>query len=79
MRKGTTKPSPRESITLALANSEILSLSLAIKLGSIAVHADELLSPKGHPFDKIVLEGLLQDAEVVEWLGKMRVFLPVKR
>ena len=30
----------------------------------MAVHADELLSPKGHVFDRSAIVGLLQDPEV---------------
>jgi hypothetical protein len=56
-------------------------ITLLIKLGSIAVHADEMLSPKGHEYDKIALKGLLNDPEVIEWLSKMdkMAFLPKKR
>jgi len=55
--------------------------SLLIKLGSIAVHADEYLSPGGHPLDKVALDGLLRDPEVVAWRKAMdaMAFLPVKR
>lgn len=57
------------------------SLSLLSKLGSIAVHVEELLSPKGHAFDRTALEGVLKDPEVVEWLSAMQgmAMLPVKR
>lgn len=54
-------------------------ISLLCKLGSIAVHADELLSPCGHPFDKAVLLQLLQDSEVKSWISNMKAFMPVKR
>lgn len=46
-------------------------LSLLVKLGSIVVHVEELLSPKGHPFDETAIRGLLSDPEVQEWLTKM--------
>lgn len=54
---------------------------LLIKLGSIAVHVEELLSPDGHEFDKIALDGLLKDPQVKEWIEQMdkMAFLPVKR
>lgn len=55
------------------------SLSLICKLGSIVVHAEEMLSPTGHGFDRTALESVLMDAEVQEWLSKMGVYLPVKR
>ncbi len=45
-----------------------IPLTLAMKLGSIAVHADELMSATGHPFDRTVLEGLISDPEVQAWV-----------
>lgn len=55
--------------------------ALTIKLASIAVHAEEMLSPTGHEFDRHAIDGLLLDAEVRALLDdpKMAVFLPVKR
>lgn len=57
------------------------SPSLLCKLGSIAVHVDEMLSPKGHFFDKKALDTLLSDTEVAEWLTAMdkMAMLPKKR
>lgn len=55
------------------------SLSLLVKLASAVVHADEMLSVKGHRFDRIALEGLLNDKEVQQWLKEMGPFVPVKR
>jgi len=55
------------------------SLSLLCKLGSIVVHAEEFLSPKGHEFDRAVLAALFADQEIVDWLRSMKVYLPVKR
>lgn len=54
-------------------------VSLLVKLGSIAVHCEELLSPGGHAFDKTALDGLLNDKEVKEWIKRMGAFMPVKR
>jgi hypothetical protein len=57
------------------------SVTLLVKLGSIAVHADEMMSDDGHKFDRIALQGLLADPEVAAWLqamGKMAM-LPLKR
>lgn len=55
--------------------------ALLVKLGSIAVHADEMLSPDGHDFDRIALQGLIADPQVKEWLTGMDklAMLPVKR
>lgn len=56
-------------------------MSLLCKLGSIAVHTEELLSPDGHEFDRAALASLMTDPEVVTWLAEMQkaAFLPVKR
>lgn len=57
------------------------SISLLCKLGSIAVHVDEMLSPMGHHFDKVALESVAHDPEVIEWMRGMRAMalLPEKR
>lgn len=56
-------------------------MTLLCKLGSIAVHAEELLSPHGHEFDKAALDSLMRDPQVVEWLAGMRAaaLVPEKR
>lgn len=56
-------------------------IGVLIKLGSIAVHVEEMLSPSGHAFDKIALQSLLEDPEVVAWVAKMDklAMLPKKR
>lgn len=58
-----------------------LSLPLLVKLGSIAVHADEFFSPDGHEYDKTAIVQLLQDPDVQTWLKMMdgSGFLPKKR
>lgn len=57
------------------------SVSLLVKLGSIAVHVDEMLSPKGHDYDKVAIQQLLNDPEVKPWIESMTdmAMLPVKR
>jgi hypothetical protein len=57
------------------------SPSLLCKLGSIAVHAEEMLSPSGHDFDRIALKSVLDDAEVKQWISEMdsMAMLPKKR
>ena len=55
------------------------SLSVLVKLGSIAVHAEELLSPEGHAVDKMALDQLLNDPDVKLWIKANAAFLPVKR
>jgi len=56
-------------------------LSLLMKLGSLAVHIDEFLSNDNHPFDEVVIQGLLADKEVKTWLVEMdsMALLPKKR
>lgn len=57
------------------------SVALLVKLGSIAVHVEEMMAPMGHRFDKVALQTLLEDAEVIEWRKQMDklAMLPVKR
>lgn len=47
------------------------SAGLLCKLGSIAVHVEEMLSLKGHAFDRSAIESLLEDSEVKEWQKAM--------
>jgi len=56
-------------------------VKLLVKLGSIAVHVEEMLSPLGHHFDRTALEQLLKDPEVREWIERMdnMAMLPKKR
>lgn len=58
-----------------------INLSLVAKLGSIIVHIEEMLSPKGHKFDVIALKGLMNDFEVQELLKKLKsmALIPEKR
>lgn len=55
--------------------------TLMVKLGSIVVHVEEMLSPQGHAFDKIAIQQLLKDPEVKEWLAEMdaMALIPKKR
>ena len=55
--------------------------TLLCKLASIAIHAEELISEKGHPLDIEALKALLKDAEVKGWLSDMSglALVPVKR
>jgi hypothetical protein len=79
MRKGTRKPKPDQTVAHALANTTFLTLSLAVKLGSIVVHADELTGPDGRELDRQVIRRALEDTEVVAWIKDMGCLLPVKR
>lgn len=53
-------------------------LTLLVKLGSIAVHADEFID-SGHAFDKLAIVGLLEDDEIKQWIKAMGVYMPLKR
>lgn len=57
------------------------SMTLLCKLASVAVHADEMLSPNGHQFDHAALKSAMNDAEVVQWIKDMVALgmAPVKR
>jgi hypothetical protein len=68
------------------------SLGVAIKLASLAVHAEELLAPGGHPADRqarrrrierlqLRIQSLLTDPEVAAYLAELENagLLPVKR
>lgn len=63
----------------AMTQQNAPTMVLLIKLGAIAVHADELISVDGREVDKLVLQGLLDDPEVREWIRSMGPLLPVKR
>lgn len=54
---------------------------LTIRLASLAVHAEELLSENGCEADKAAIVGLLNDPVVREFLDdpKNKVLLPLKR
>lgn len=64
-----------------LGDPTLPSIQLLVKLGSAVVHAEELLSPGGHEFDKAAFEGLVNDPEVRMWINAMTklAMLPVKR
>ncbi len=72
-----TDPKTPERQSVALAPS----VSVGIKLASIAVHTDEMLSDGGHAFDAEAIRTLLADPEVVAYLDVLRplALLPVKR
>ena len=60
---------------------EELTVRIAVKLGSIAVHAEEYLSQDGRPEDVVAIHSLLQDPEIKKWLASMddAALLPKKR
>lgn len=57
------------------------TISVLVKLGSIVIHVEEMMSPSGHAFDRVTLDQLLNDTEVKLWLARMEelAMLPVKR
>ena len=56
-----------------------ITITLASKLASVVVHADEMLSPTGHHFDKTALEQACRDSEVRAWIKSLGPLAPVKR
>ena len=54
-------------------------ITLLVKLGSIAIHIEELASPSGHHFDKIAVASLLNDPEVKDWLAQMNAMAMIPR
>ncbi len=55
---------------LPIGKQEV-TIGTIVKLASIAVHAEDLLSPDGHHFDRLAIESLLKDEEVVSLLATM--------
>jgi hypothetical protein len=57
------------------------SPQVLIALGSLVMHYEEYMSPKGHPNDKDAIDTLRNQPEVKEWFDQMdkMAFLPVKR
>ena len=67
-----------------MMNDETISIVLAITLGSLAVHIEEMLDstdPATQPFDEVAIRTLLDNEELKEWLIKMdgMALLPKKR
>lgn len=58
---------------------EPLPASLLAKVGSILVHADELLSADGHEFDSAAMRALIADADVKASIASLGPLVPVKR
>jgi hypothetical protein len=57
-----------------------LTPSLAVKLASIVVHAEEATGPGGHSYDMHTIKGLSEDPEVRAWLESFdEALLPKKR
>ena len=53
--------------------------ALLCKLGSIVIHAEELISSNGHAFDRHALEQLTTDPEVLEWRAQMDAMAMIPR
>ncbi len=62
-----------------MKDNETPSLSLITKLASIVVHADEMMSPGGHSFDRTALKVAIADDEVQQWIKSLGPLAPVKR
>ena len=57
------------------------SALLMIKIGSLAIHADEIVETHGAnlDFDGPAVKSIIEDPEVKEWIASMGVMLPRKR
>jgi hypothetical protein len=57
------------------------AVSVLCRLGSIAVHVDEMLSDDGHAFDCAAIKQILADNDLRQWLSEMdkMALLPKKR
>lgn len=66
---------------MAQTNPMQPSPALLAKIGSALVHAEELLSPNGHHFDRDAFETLMGLPEVREWIEAMEALamVPKKR
>ncbi len=64
-----------------MATAKVLSPDAALlcKLGSIIVHAEEMMQPDGHDFDRVAMETLLADRDIRNWIDGMGAMLPLKR
>lgn len=72
----------RDTVESAPASKTIeISIPLAIKLGSMIVHADESMSVGGHPLDESTFQSLKADPEVRSFLYGLAKdqFLPLRR
>jgi hypothetical protein len=60
---------------------QLSTLSVLVKLASLAVHVEEYFSTGCHQFDKTAIDQLLADPEIRDWIAKMteKGMLPVKR
>ena len=57
-----------------------ISLRLVSKLASVVVHAQEMLDPvAGHEFDRVALEQVANDPEVVAWVESLGPLAPQRR
>lgn len=56
-----------------------IPVTLVAKLGSIAVHAAEMISPHAHDLDRKALETLLTDPEVRTFCREIRPLVPEPR
>ena len=57
------------------------TVSLLCKLGSIVLHVEEGISPRGHTADLEAAKAMLGDPEIVAWMAAMDEvgLIPVKR
>ena len=56
-----------------------LSPALASKIASAVIHAEEMISPSSHFFDRRALESVINDPEVRTWIKALGPLAPQKR
>jgi hypothetical protein len=66
-------------MAIDLSNIPPEQIRLLSKLGSIAVHIGELFGPHGAPEDKIAIESLLNDPDIIHFLKDMGPLVPEPR
>ena len=62
-----------------LTFAQLVDASLACKLASVVVHAQELLSVDGREADRIALQAVANDPDVVAWIKALGPLAPLKR
>lgn len=60
-------------------NALLLTPQLAARIAAVIVHADEMLSENGHPFDREALLQCLADPMVQDWVRRCGPLAPRKR
>lgn len=74
MKKQAPKITPKK-----LPDFCTLTVPLAAKLAAVVVHAEEMLSPQGHAFDRMALKTVIEDPAVQAWIKSCGALAPQRR